>query len=255
MTVVPGTPESEEISGGQRVLITGDNIYRAKGASGIKWDDNAASVTFSYRSGDEETRTVWVENQFSAGFKLETVQAFRLAGLAVDDASQAAGASVILPAVDALVRGGQTLLQRPSPDNLKPEWTASGGSIEAGGTGGAVTWVAPSEGGSYEIALLVSDGVSRVGRRLSLEVESTATPTPEATPEATVEEETPTPEATEEATGTPTETPTEEGTPTSTAEATVTPEGTETPTPEGTETPTPESETPTPEAETPTPTP
>jgi hypothetical protein len=255
MTVVPGTPETAEISGGQRVLITGDNIYRAKGASGIKWDDTAACVTFSYRVGEEETRTVWVENQFSAGFKLETVQAFRLAGLAVDDASQAAGASVILPAVDALVRGGQTLLQRPSPDNLKPEWTASGGSIEAGGTGGAVTWVAPSEGGSYEIALLVSDGVSRVGRRLSLEVESTATPTPEATPEATVEEETPTPEATEEATGTPTETPTEEGTPTSTAEATVTPEGTETPTPEGTETPTPESETPTPEAETPTPTP
>ena len=212
-------------------------------------------MTFSYRVGEEETRTVWVENEFSAGFKLEAVQAFRLAGLAVDDASEAAGAGVILPAVDALVRGGQTLLQRPSPDNLKPEWTASGGSVEAGGTGGAVTWVAPSEGGTYEIALLVSDGVSRVGRRLSLDVEATATPTPEATLEPTVEEETPTPEATEEATETPTGTPTEEATPTGTAEPTGTPEGTATPAPEFTETPTPEGETPTPEAETPTPAP
>jgi len=252
MTVVPGTPETEEISGGQRVLITGDNIYRAKGASGIKWDDNAVSITFSYRVGEEETRTVWVENEFSAGFKLEAVQAFRLAGLAIEDVSQTAGATAILPAVDALVRGGQAQLLRPSPDNLRPEWTASGGNIEAGGTGGAVTWVAPSEGGTYEISLLVSDGVTRVGRRMSLDVEVTPTPTPEATPEPTVEEETPTPEATEE----PTETPTEEATPTETAEPTGTPEGTETPTAEVTETPTPElTETPTPEAETPTPTP
>ena len=148
------------------------------------------------------------------------------------------------------MRGGQAQLLRPSPDNLKPEWTASGGSVEVGGTAGAATWIAPSEGGTYEIALLVSDGVVRVGRRLSLDVEAVETPTPEPTPEPTVEEETPTPEATEE----PTETPTEEATPTETAEPTGTPEGTETPTPEVTETPTPElTETPTPEAETPTP--
>jgi hypothetical protein len=252
MTVVPGESETAEITGGQRVLITGDNIYRAKGASGIKWDDNAVSITFSYRVGEEETRTVWVENEFSAGFKLEAVQAFRLAGLAIEDVSQTAGATAILPAVDALVRGGETQLQRPSPENLKPEWTASGGSIEAGQTGGAVTWVAPSEGGTYEISLLVSDGVTRVGRRMSLDVVAVETPTPEPTPEPTVEEETPTAEATEE----PTETPTEEATPTGTAEPTGTPEGTPEVTPEVTETPTPElTETPTPEAETPTPEP
>lgn len=246
MTVVPGETGGERITGGQRVLITGDNIYRAKGASGIKWDDNAACVTFSYRVGEEETRTVWVENQFSAAFKLEAVQAFRLAGLAIEDASERAGVAAILPAVDALVRGGEVQLLRPSPDNLRPEWTASGGTIEAGGTGGAVNWVAPSEGGTYEISLLVSDGVSRVGRRLSLEVEPTETPTPTATPEGTVEEETPTPEVT----ATPTETATETATPTGTAEPTGTPEGT----PEVTATPAEPTETSTPEAETPTPT-
>jgi hypothetical protein len=257
MTVVPGESDSQEIVGGQRVLITGDNIYRAKGASGIKWDDNSATVMFSYRVGEEETRTVWVENQFSAGFKLEAVQAFRLAGLAIEDASQNAGAAAILPAVDALVRGEQLELLRPSPDNLKPEWTASGGSIEAGTTGGAVTWVAPGEGGTFEISLLVSDGVTRVGRRMSLDVEATVTPTPEATEEPTVEEETATPEVTEEPTEAPTETPTPEGT------ETPTPEGTETPIPEVTETPIPEvtetpigevTETPPPVVETPTPT-
>jgi spore germination protein YaaH len=241
MTVVRGTPETEEISGGQRLLITGDNIYRQKSASGIKWDDNAASVTFSYRSGDE-TRTVWVENQFSAAFKLEAVQAFRLGGLAIEDTSDAAGVGAILPAVDALVRGGQVQLLRPSNDNLRPEWTASGGSIEAAGTGGAATWVAPDEGGTYDISLVVSDGASRVGRHLSLEVKATPTPTPTATPEPTVAET-----ATPEATATPTTTVVATHTPTAT---TVGPTVTATPVATGTP-----AATATPTAATPTATP
>jgi hypothetical protein len=211
---------------------------------------------FSYRAGDE-TRTVWVENQFSAAFKLEAVQVFRLAGLAIEDASDRSGVAAILPAVDAVVRAGQTQLVRPSPDNLRPEWTASGGSIEAAGTGGAATWVAPDEGGTFEISLVVSDGATRVGRRLSLDVTATSTPTPTASPEPTVEEETATPEAsatptaTASATGTATATATPTATPTAgTATPTGTPEGmpevTATPTEEVTETPTPEAETPTP---------
>jgi len=254
MTVVQGTSETEEISGGQHVLITGDNIYRQKSASGIKWDDNAASVMFSYRAGDE-TRTVWVENQFSAAFKLEAVQVFRLAGLAIEDASDRSGVAAILPAVDAVVRAGQTQLVRPSPDNLRPEWTASGGSIEAAGTGGAATWVAPDEGGTFEISLVVSDGATRVGRRLSLDVTATSTPTPTASPEPTVEEETATPEASATPTATASATGTAMATATPTA-GTATPTGTPEGTPEVTATPTAEvTETPTPEAETPTPAP
>ena len=250
MTVVRGTPETEEISGGQRVLITGDNIYRQKSASGIKWDDNAASVTFSYRSGDE-TRTMWVENQFSAGFKLEAVQAFRLGGLAIEDASDATGVAAILPAVDALVRGGQVQLLRPSSENLQPEWTASGGSIEVAGTGGAATWVAPDEGGTYEISLVVSDGASRIGRHLSLEVKATPTPTPTATLEPTVvETATPTVTATHTSTAVATHTSTATVTTTTTATA----EATGTTTPEATATATP-TETATPAAATPTATP
>jgi spore germination protein YaaH len=266
MTVVPGPEDSLDILGGRQVTITGDNIYRQTGASGIKWDDETASVTFRYRT-DDETRTVWVENVFSVGFKLELVQAFRLGGIAIEDVSEGSGGADIWPAVDSLVRGGLAHLERPNSDNLRPEWTASGGTLEAPGTGGAATWIPPEEGGTCEISLIVSDGVTRVGRRLTLEVQATATPTP--TPEETptlIPEETPTPEETETATpeGTPEATPevTPEATPEVTPEATpeVTPEATPEVTPEATPEVTPEAPpevTPeaTPEGETPTPTP
>jgi hypothetical protein len=256
MTVVPGPEDSPDIVGGRQVVITGDNIHRGTGGSGIKWDDETATVTFSY-STEDETRTVWVENVFSAGFKLELVQAFRLGGIAIEDVSEGSGGADIWAAVDSLVRGGLAHLERPNDDNLRPEWTASGGTIDAPGTGGAATWEPPEEGGTYEISLIVSDGVTRVGRRLTLEVQATVTPTPEVTPEETPEvtpEETPevTPEVTPEET--PEETP--EGTPEETPEVTpeVTPEETPEETPEATPTPE-EVETPTPEGETPTATP
>jgi hypothetical protein len=258
MTVVPGPEDSLDIVGGRQVVITGDNIHRGTGGSGIKWDDETATVTFSYRT-DDETRTVWVENVFSVGFKLELVQAFRLGGIAIEDVSEGSGGADIWAAVDSLVKGGLAHLEGPNPDNLRPEWTASGGTLEAPGTGGAATWVPPDEGGTYEISLIVSDGVTRVGRRLTLEVQAIATPTPTPTPETTpTPEETPTPEVTETATATPraTGTPTPEVTPTSEATGTATPEVT--PTSEAAETATPEAvetATETPEGEMPTATP
>jgi len=262
MTVVPGEGDSLDIVGGRQVVITGDNIHRGTGGSGIKWSDETATVTFSYRK-DDETRTVWVENGFSVAFKLELVQAFRLGGVAIEDVSEGSGGADIWAAAESLVRGGLVHLERPNPDNLRPEWTASAGKLEAPGTGGAATWIPPDEGGTCEISLIVSDGASRVGRRLTLEVQATATPTPtpEITPEITpevTETATATPEvtgtATPEATKTPTGTATPEITPTAEATETATPEIT--PTPEATETATPEA-TPTaaPAGETPTATP
>jgi len=243
MTVVPGPEDSPDIMGGRQVVITGDNIHRGTGGSGIKWDDETATVTFSYRT-DDETRTVWVENVFSAGFKLELAQAFRLGGIAIEDVSERSGGADIWAVVDSLVRGGLAHLERPNPDNLRPEWTASGGAIDAPGTAGAATWTPPEEGGTYEISLIVSDGVTRVGRRLTLEVQATVTPTPEPTP---TPEETPVPEVTPEATPEVTPEATPEVTPEVTPEATpeVTPEATPEITPEITPEVTPEA---TPEA-------
>ena len=261
MTVVPGEGDSLDIVGGRQVVITGDNIHRGTGGSGIKWSDETATVTFSYRK-DDETRTVWVENGFSVAFKLELVQAFRLGGVAIEDVSEGSGGADIWAAAESLVRGGLVHLERPNPDNLRPEWTASAGKLEAPGTGGAATWIPPDEGGTCEISLIVSDGVSRVGRRLTLEVQATATPTPTPTPEVTPEitpevtetatatpeaTGTATPEATETPTGTATPgiTPTAEATETATPEITPTPEATETATPEATPTAAPAGETPT----------
>jgi hypothetical protein len=220
MRVVPGPEDSLDIVGGRQVVITGDNIHRDTGGSGIKWSDETATVTFSYRA-DDETRTVWVENLFSVRFKLELVQAFRLGGLAVEDVSEGSGGADIWAAVDSLVRGGLVRLEKPNSDNLRPEWTASAGKIEAGGTGGAAIWIPPDEGGTCEISLIVSDGVTRVGRRLSLEVQATVTPTPTPTPEVT-------PEVTETATATPQATVTATPGATKTATVTVTPEATKT---------------------------
>jgi spore germination protein YaaH len=255
MTVVPGPEDSSEILGGRQVIITADNIHRGTGGSAMQWDDESATVTFSYRA-DDETRTVWVENVFSVGFKLELVQVFRLGGIAMEDVSEGSGGADIWGAVDSLL-SGVTPLAVPNSDNLRPEWTASGGTIEAPGTGGAATWIPPEEGGTYDISLIVSDGVTRVGRRLTLDVQGTATPTPTPTEEATVPpEETPTAEVTETPTAEASPTPEETGTPT--AEASPTPEETETPTaeasptPEETGTPTAEA-SPTPEEVTPTP--
>jgi len=232
MTVVPGR-DSQNIVGGRQVVITGDNIYRETGGSGIKWSDETATVTFSYLK-DSETRTVWVENVFSVAFKLELVQAFRLAGIAIEDVSEGSGGADIWAGVDSLVKGGLVRLEKPNPDNLQPEWTASGGKIDAPGTGGAANWIPPDEGGTCEISLIVSDGVTRVGRRLTLEVQATATPTPTPTLEVT-------PEVTETAGVTPQATVTVTPQVAKTPTVTVTPEVAKTPTvtatPEVTQTP------------------
>jgi hypothetical protein len=255
MTVVPGPEDSLEILGGRQVIITADNINRGTGGSAIEWDDESATVSFSYRA-DDETRTVWVENVFSVGFKLELVQVFRLGGIAIEDVSEGSGGADIWGAVDSLVSGVAPLVV-PNSDNLRPEWTASSGTIEAPGAAGAATWMPPEEGGTYEISLIVSDGATRVGRRLTLEVQGTATPTPTPAEEPTLPpEETPTEEVTATPTAEASPTPEETGTPT--AEASPTPEETGTPTaeasptPEETATPT-EEATPTPEEATPTP--
>jgi hypothetical protein len=44
----------------------------------------------------------------------------------------------------------------PDGDQVRYSWTASGGSIT--GVGNKVTWIAPNNGGSYNITVIVSDG-------------------------------------------------------------------------------------------------
>jgi hypothetical protein len=61
-------------------------------------------------------------------------------------------------------------LVRPNGPLLEPHWEASEGVLD-GGAKGTVVWTAPAPG-TYDVTLVISDGVVRVGQRLSLEVKA-----------------------------------------------------------------------------------
>ena len=151
----------------ESVTIVGPNIYQEEGASGVYWDDEALAVTFSY-PGEGGARTVWIENSFSMAFKLDLVRRFQLGGVAVDDVSLSAAGPDIWRPIQELAESGKVTLVLPNGSLLKPHWEASDGALD-GGAQGAVGWTAPGPG-AYEVTLVVSDGVVRVGQRLSLEV-------------------------------------------------------------------------------------
>jgi len=161
--------KTDEIRAGQAVQIKGTNVDKADGASGIVWDDQSAAVSFSY-AGLGGERTVWVENAFSVGFKLELVERFGLGGLAIDDVSDSVGAADIWPVIGEFLDTGKTSLVKPNSLLFVPSWQADGGSLESGEEG-SVTWVAPEEPGTYNVTLIVSDGLTRVGQRVALTVQ------------------------------------------------------------------------------------
>jgi hypothetical protein len=152
-----------------QVTIVGPNIYQEEGASGLFWDDEALAVSFSY-PGEGGARTVWIENGFSVAFKLDLVRRFQLGGVAVEDVSLAAAGPNIWAPIEELADSGNVTLVKPNGPLLKPYWEASEGTLD-GGAQGAVVWTAPAPG-TYEVTLVVSDGVVRVGQRLSLEVKA-----------------------------------------------------------------------------------
>jgi hypothetical protein len=153
----------------ERVTIVGPNIYQEEGASGLYWDDEAMAVTFTY-PGEGGARTVWIENGFSVAAKLDLVRRYQLGGVAVEDVSLTAAGPDIWGPIRELAESGKVTLVRPNGPLLKPHWEVSDGALD-GGAKGAVVWTAPASG-TFEVTLVVSDGVVRVGQRLSLEVKA-----------------------------------------------------------------------------------
>jgi hypothetical protein len=143
---------------------------------------------------------VFIENSFSAAFKMEMVQAYRLGGLAISDASATSDVANLWPAVAEFVRANAVSLGRPNDQALLPVWQADAGEVGAG-AGTTATWIAPSTAGTFNLLLVVSDGEQRFGRRLAVEVKKGDEPS--STPLVTFG---PTP--TVEPSGSPTETPT-----------------------------------------------
>ncbi|HZP57231.1 MAG TPA: glycosyl hydrolase family 18 protein [Dehalococcoidia bacterium] len=161
-----------DIAPGAQVQLVAQNLAPGEGASGMHWDDTARAVTFSY-PGRGGKRTVWIANQFSTAFRLELVERYGLAGVALTDVSQEGGGADVWPAVRELADSGSITLVKPNGALFAPAWTASAGTV-APATGDTVTWTAPSAPGTYELTVIVSDGAVRASQKVSLDVRAPA---------------------------------------------------------------------------------
>jgi hypothetical protein len=154
------------------IQAVGQNLAADMGASGLRWDESARAVVFSY-TGPGGDRTVWLANLFSEAFKLDLARRYQLGGVAVEDVSRRTEDANIWPAVVQYAQTGEVELVKPNGALLQPRWTVSGGTLE-GDVGALVTWHAPPETGTYTLTLIVSDGAIRVGQELRVPVEQRA---------------------------------------------------------------------------------
>ena len=159
---------SESLTAGTDIQVVAVNIDRDEGLSGLRWQPETATVAFTYKLNGG--RTVWIENMFSAGFKLEFVTVYGLGGLAVEDSSDNVYLGNVWSAVEPFVSSGQAVLLQPSHSHLVPRWQVTGGSL-VGGDRGLVTWQTPLEAGSHTVTLTLSDGVERFESRIVLAVQ------------------------------------------------------------------------------------
>ena len=168
---------SDTVTTNTVVDVVGVNINKNDGRSGVQWQPDTATVAFTYEQNGG--RTVWLENYFSVGFKLEYVAQFHLGGVAVEDASENDALGNIWTAILPYISSGQPVLLQPNPQDLQPVWQPSAGTIEDSHKG-AIKWSTPATAGSYTIKLTLSDGVSLFQSELPVAVQAKNASTPGA---------------------------------------------------------------------------
>jgi hypothetical protein len=166
MRVVVGNDNRVETN--SNVQVVGVNIDKSENLTGVSWSTDAASVFFTYKQGSG--RTVYLENFFSLGFKLELIPQFDLGGVAIEDASNNDYLGNIWRALNPFISSGQPLLLQPNQDDLLPQWTVSQGTKE-GGNQGSITWATPPEAGTYTVRLTLSDGVALFQNEIQVQVQ------------------------------------------------------------------------------------
>ncbi|MDO8615581.1 MAG: glycosyl hydrolase family 18 protein [Dehalococcoidia bacterium] len=184
----PQNPDA--LKPGVTVRLVAKNLDEGEGASPVRWNDDAVAVSFA--TGGNDRRRIFIENTYSFGFKLELVQAYGLAGVAVSDGSGQSDVANVWSAVNELITAATVSLKRPNESMLMPIWQAPEGGDLGAGAGTTATWVAPASG-QYNVVLVVSDGERRFGRQTLIEVKPSNEPSP--SPFQTFAPETPTPTA------------------------------------------------------------
>ena len=173
--------DADSITTSTNVEVAGTNIDRDENLSGVRWFAETATVAFSYKQAQGGgSRTVYIENFFSIGFKLELIPTYRLGGVAIDDASDDRYLGNIWNALVPFITSGQPILLRPNDADLEPKWAASGGTMESTRRGTA-NWFTPGEPGTYTISLTLSDGVAMFENSVPVNVKARDTRTPVAT--------------------------------------------------------------------------
>jgi hypothetical protein len=182
LTLASAVEVRNTVAPNAQVNIVGKNIFQDDGATGIRWDDKAFAVAFTY-PGRGGARTVWFENAISIAFRIDLARRYGLGGVAIDGVGRNPDAAAIWEPVRAYAETGSVTLAQPNGVLLRPEWKAQAGDLTPGQRGNVI-WRAPSQAGLYDVSLTVSDGVVRASQKLVLDVRAgspaaapTATPT------------------------------------------------------------------------------
>jgi hypothetical protein len=157
-----------QITPNTSVVIVGKNIFQDDGASGLRWDSEASAVSFSY-PGLGGQRTVWLENSLSLAFRLDLARRYGLAGVAISDVSDNPEAAAFWEPLRTFSESGKVGLSQANSVLLRPEWQIQAGASDTEAKGNIV-WKAPAQPGSYEVSLVVSDGVIRAMQTVILDV-------------------------------------------------------------------------------------
>ncbi len=163
--------EPGPVLAGSRVTLVGNSLFQDGGASGLFWDRFANAVSFIYPDVNGQLVTIWLENRFSIGFKLDLIADFGLGGLALEDVSDDPGHAQLWDTVNDFLESGGVRLVLPNSELYRPVWESDDGELGGSGAAGWVVWTTPTRPGTYEVRLIVSDGDVRVGRALTVRVE------------------------------------------------------------------------------------
>ncbi len=167
------------------VKVAGTNIDRDEGLSGLRWSPETATVAFSYKQPQGGgSRTVYLENFFSIGFKLEFIRTYHLGGVAIEDGADDPFLGDIWSALVPFITSGTPILLQPNAQDLAPKWKVNQGTIEDTGRSSA-NWSTPAQPGSYTISLTLSDGVALFENSVNVSVKAkTTSGSPAASPTA-----------------------------------------------------------------------